>query len=73
MDTTDPSTPAEVERAEAHSAHNYHPLPVVIGHGEGAWMTDATARFIDLLAGYSALNSATPPRCSQPRTSSSAS
>ncbi|TYL51356.1 ornithine--oxo-acid transaminase [Nocardioides sp. BGMRC 2183] len=54
---TDPSTPAAVERAEARTAHNYHPLPVVIEHAEGAWMTDVEGRrFLDLLAGYSALN-----------------
>jgi len=50
-------TPAEVERAEARTAHNYHPLPVVLSHAEGAWMTDIEGnRFLDLLAGYSALN-----------------
>ena len=29
---------------EAHSAHNYHPLPVVIAEAEGAWVTDAEGR-----------------------------
>ncbi|MFJ6868244.1 ornithine--oxo-acid transaminase [Streptomyces termitum] len=43
--------------ADAHSAHNYHPLPVVVASAEGAWMTDVEGRrFLDLLAGYSALN-----------------
>ncbi|MFJ3201935.1 ornithine--oxo-acid transaminase [Streptomyces sp. NPDC086989] len=43
--------------AEAHSAHNYHPLPVVVASAEGAWMTDVEGRrFLDMLAGYSALN-----------------
>ncbi|MGD3106800.1 ornithine--oxo-acid transaminase [Streptomyces sp. YGL11-2] len=43
--------------AEAHSAHNYHPLPVVVATAEGAWMTDvAGRRYLDMLAGYSALN-----------------
>ena len=42
---------------ERWSARNYHPLPVVIAHGEGAWMTDlAGRRYLDFLAGYSALN-----------------
>ena len=51
------TTAAEIERAEARTAHNYHPLPVVLAHGEGAWMTDVDGkRFLDLLAGYSALN-----------------
>ncbi|WP_307795196.1 ornithine--oxo-acid transaminase [Actinacidiphila acididurans] len=44
-------------RAEAHSAHNYHPLPVVISSAEGAWVTDVEGRrYLDMLAGYSALN-----------------
>src|SRR6516162_3266210 len=43
--------------SDAHSAHNYHPLPVVISHAEGAWVTDADGRqYVDLLAAYSALN-----------------
>jgi ornithine--oxo-acid transaminase len=38
-------------------AHNYHPLPVVIASAEGAWVTDvAGRRYLDMLAGYSALN-----------------
>ncbi|KAA1425906.1 ornithine--oxo-acid transaminase [Nocardioides antri] len=54
---TTANTPSEIERAEARTAHNYHPLPVVLAHGEGAWMTDVDGRrFLDLLAGYSALN-----------------
>jgi ornithine--oxo-acid transaminase len=43
--------------AEAHTARNYHPLPVVVATADGAWMTDVEGRrFLDLLAGYSALN-----------------
>ncbi|WTV76144.1 ornithine--oxo-acid transaminase [Streptomyces sp. NBC_00028] len=43
--------------AEAHSAHNYRPLPVVVATADGAWMTDVEGRrYLDLLAGYSALN-----------------
>ena len=42
---------------ERYGAHNYHPLPVVIASGEGAWVTDtAGRRYLDLLAAYSALN-----------------
>jgi ornithine--oxo-acid transaminase len=38
-------------------AHNYHPLPVMIASGEGAWVTDTGGnRYLDMLAGYSALN-----------------
>jgi len=44
-------------QAAAHSAHNYHPLPVVIASAEGAWVTDVRGRrYLDLLAAYSALN-----------------
>ncbi|MFE3183834.1 ornithine--oxo-acid transaminase [Streptomyces violascens] len=46
-----------IRSAEAHSAHNYHPLPVVVATAEGAWMTDVEGRrYLDMLAGYSALN-----------------
>jgi ornithine--oxo-acid transaminase len=46
-----------IAAAEAHSAHNYHPLPVVVTSAEGAWMTDVEGRrYLDMLAGYSALN-----------------
>ncbi|MFE5833373.1 MULTISPECIES: ornithine--oxo-acid transaminase [unclassified Streptomyces] len=46
-----------IASAEAHSAHNYHPLPVVVASADGAWMTDVEGRrYLDLLAGYSALN-----------------
>ena len=42
---------------EAHAAHNYHPLPVVLARGEGAWVEDEDGtRYLDLLAGYGALN-----------------
>lgn len=52
----DHTTPALVE-AEAWTAHNYHPLPVVIASAEGAWVTDVDGRrYLDCLAGYSALN-----------------
>jgi ornithine--oxo-acid transaminase len=46
-----------IAAADARSAHNYHPLPVVVASAEGAWMTDADGRrYLDMLAGYSALN-----------------
>ncbi|MEU0374905.1 ornithine--oxo-acid transaminase [Streptomyces sp. NPDC006283] len=51
------TTTSAFASAEAHSAHNYHPLPVVVASADGAWMTDVEGRrFLDLLAGYSALN-----------------
>jgi ornithine--oxo-acid transaminase len=50
-------TPAAVRDAERWTAHNYHPLPVVISSASGAWVTDIDGRrYLDCLAGYSALN-----------------
>jgi ornithine--oxo-acid transaminase len=46
-----------IELAEKHSAHNYHPLPVVIERGEGCWVWDPEGRkYLDMLAAYSAVN-----------------
>ena len=46
-----------VSQAERWTAHNYHPLPVVISDAEGVWVTDVSGkRYLDCLAGYSALN-----------------
>ncbi|MFI1411876.1 ornithine--oxo-acid transaminase [Streptomyces sp. NPDC020707] len=49
---------AELIRAEEPVlAHNYHPLPVVVARAEGAWVEDVEGRrYLDMLAGYSALN-----------------
>src|SRR5438045_4571848 len=53
---SDLTTPAVAE-AERWTAHNYHPLPVVVADAEGAWVTDVDGRrYLDCLAGYSALN-----------------
>jgi ornithine--oxo-acid transaminase len=42
---------------DAHLTHNYHPLPVVVASGEGAWVTDVEGkRYLDCLAAYSAVN-----------------
>ena len=46
-----------IELVDRHSAHNYHPLPVVVAKAEGAWVTDVEGtRYLDMLAAYSALN-----------------
>ncbi|MEU3303210.1 MULTISPECIES: ornithine--oxo-acid transaminase [unclassified Streptomyces] len=51
------ATERAIASAEAHSAHNYHPLPIVVASADGAWMTDVEGRrFLDMLAGYSAIN-----------------
>ncbi len=48
---------AAIELEEAHLAHNYHPLPVVVAAAEGAWVTDVDGkRYLDCLAAYSAVN-----------------
>ncbi|MEH0542635.1 ornithine--oxo-acid transaminase [Streptomyces sp. B21-105] len=49
---------ADLIRAEEPVlAHNYHPLPVVVASAEGAWVRDVEGRrYLDMLAGYSALN-----------------
>ncbi|MBC2864384.1 ornithine--oxo-acid transaminase [Streptomyces mexicanus] len=51
-------TSEELIRAEEPVlAHNYHPLPVVVARAEGAWVEDVEGRrYLDMLAGYSALN-----------------
>jgi len=41
----------------SHIARNYAPLPVEIASAGGAWATDSEGRrYLDMLAGYSALN-----------------
>lgn len=43
--------------AERYSAHNYHPLPVVLERGEGSWVWDVEGnRYLDMLSSYSAVN-----------------
>jgi ornithine--oxo-acid transaminase len=57
LDTPGSATSDFIDTDERWSTHNYHPLPVVITSGEGAWVTDVTGRrYLDFLAGYSALN-----------------
>ncbi|HYH34356.1 MAG TPA: aminotransferase class III-fold pyridoxal phosphate-dependent enzyme, partial [Nocardioides sp.] len=51
------ATAAHVELTEGYAAHNYHPLRVVLTEGKGAYVTDVEGRrYLDCLAGYSALN-----------------
>jgi ornithine--oxo-acid transaminase len=56
--SSDPSSSKEhIELVERYSAHNYHPLPVVVAEGDGIWVTDVEGnRYLDLLSAYSALN-----------------
>ena len=51
------STEAWLDEAERYSAHNYHPLPVVLERGEGVWVWDVEGRrYLDMLSSYSAVN-----------------
>lgn len=46
-----------IQEVEKWSAHNYHPIPIVISGGEGIWVTDVEGnRYMDMLAAYSAVN-----------------
>lgn len=46
-----------IELEETYSAHNYHPLDVVIERGEGVWVYDVEGRkYLDCLSAYSAVN-----------------
>jgi ornithine--oxo-acid transaminase len=57
LTSLDMRTPGALADAERWTAHNYHPLPVVIAEAAGAWVTDVDGRrYLDFLAGYSALN-----------------
>lgn len=50
-------TGRHIDATRRWAAHNYDPLPVVLTAGQGAWVTDVEGRrFLDCLAGYSALN-----------------
>lgn len=52
-----PLTEEHLHLAERYVAHNYYPLQVVLAEGEGSWVTDVDGRrYLDCLAGYSALN-----------------
>ncbi len=46
-----------LELEKEFSAHNYHPLPVVLSRGQGVYVWDVEGRkYYDFLSGYSALN-----------------
>ena len=67
---------SEFERAEARTAHNYHPLPVVVAHAEGAWMTDVDGASLPRPAGRllgAELRPRSPRLARPPRTRSSTS
>lgn len=58
MTTTDiPTGLSFIELENQFSAHNYHPLPVVLSRGLGVYVWDVDGKkYYDFLSGYSALN-----------------
>jgi ornithine--oxo-acid transaminase len=58
MNTKTTLTSADLMALEdAHGAHNYHPLPVVLDRGEGVHVWDVEGkRYFDFLSAYSAVN-----------------
>ncbi len=57
MTHTTASNADYIVREEALTAQNYHPAPVVIHKGEGVWVWDIEGnKYMDMLAGYSALS-----------------
>ena len=46
-----------IQLEDQYGAHNYHPLDVILTHGEGVWVYDIEGnRYLDCLSAYSALN-----------------
>jgi len=58
MMETKKMTPQEyMDRESKYGAHNYHPLPVVLERGEGAFVWDVEGKkYFDFLSAYSAVN-----------------
>ena len=57
VDPAATTTAEHIALLEHVTARNYDPLPVVLSEGSGAWVTDVEGRrYLDCLAGYSALN-----------------
>lgn len=51
------STKQAIQLEDRFGAHNYHPLPVVLSKGEGAFVWDTEGkRYYDFLSAYSAVN-----------------
>ncbi len=46
-----------IDLEETYSAHNYHPLDVVISQADGVWVYDVDGKkYLDCLSAYSAIN-----------------
>ncbi len=51
------SSKQAMEMEDKYGAHNYHPLPVVLSKGEGAFVWDVEGKkYFDFLSAYSAVN-----------------
>ncbi len=51
------NAPGFIDKEEQYSAHNYHPLPVVLTKGQGVYLWDVdNKRYYDFLSAYSAVN-----------------
>jgi ornithine--oxo-acid transaminase len=51
------SSAAYIDAEKTFGARNYDPLPVVVSHGEGAWLWDIHGRrFLDMMSAYSAVS-----------------
>ncbi|MDD3280118.1 MAG: ornithine--oxo-acid transaminase [Bacteroidales bacterium] len=51
------SSQQAIDMENKYGAHNYHPLPVVLARGEGAFLWDVEGkRYYDFLSAYSAVN-----------------
>jgi ornithine--oxo-acid transaminase len=47
----------EIDLEGRYCAHNYHPLPVVLARGSGAWVWDvAGKKYLDMMSAYSAVS-----------------
>ena len=57
MNAVSNKTKYYIDIEEHYSAHNYHPLPVVLQKGEGVFLWDVDGKkYYDFLSGYSAVN-----------------
>lgn len=54
---TNSASQAIMDLEDKYGAHNYHPLPVVLSKGEGAFVWDVEGKkYFDFLSAYSAVN-----------------
>ena len=55
--TITPNAQKYIDLEDRYGAHNYHPLPVVLAKGQGAFVWDVDGkRYFDFLSAYSAVN-----------------